>query len=142
MNTKNKGTILKRVNVFLMIILSIFSLGVYIGIWFINRARELKLLDQKRRIPFKWWNFFTGILIIFLGLNIIKNFVFSDFGFLYIESFDTIFSFFLIGLLNYSAFRIAEVFEEKEDIEFNRILLFFFTIFYIQFKTNRYELSI
>ncbi len=136
-----KPSLFKRANVLLMIILSIFSLGLYIGIWFINRKKDLEIFDRKRTIPFKWWNVFVAILFVFMLLNMLKNFVFTEYGFLYIESFDIIFTFFMMGLVNYSAFRSAEALEENTDIEFNRVLLFFFTIFYLQHKSNRYELN-
>ena len=145
MKIKSKGiknpSLFKRANVLLMIFLSIFSLGLYIGIWFINRKKDLEIFDRKRTIPFKWWNVFVAILFIFLLLNIVKNFFFTEYGFLYIESFDIIFTFFMMGLVNYSAFRIAEALEENTDIELNRVLLFFFTIFYLQHKVNRHELN-
>ncbi|MFX3673025.1 MAG: hypothetical protein ACE3JQ_01075 [Paenisporosarcina sp.] len=131
------GTLLKPANVILMIFLSIFSLGVYIGVWFLNRKCDIEKMDDRKTVPFMWWKLCTAVLIVFLILNIIKNFIFTEYGFLYIESFDTIFTFFMVGLVNYSAFRIAESIEDKTEIEFNRVLLFLFTIFYIQFKTNR-----
>lgn len=134
---RTKVALLKPANVIFMILMSVFSLGVYIGVWFLNRKHDIEKMDDRKTVPFIWWKLFTVVLIMFLILHIIKNFIFTDYGFLYIESFDTIFTFFMIGLVNYSAFRIAESIEDNTEIEFNRVLLFMFNIFYIQYKTNR-----
>jgi len=128
---------LKKINLFVVILLSIFSLGFYMSVWWLKRKDEIRQLSEKNHIPFGWWKFFALGLFMFLLLNILKNFIFTDYGFLVVESFDTIFTFFFIGLLNYSSFRLAETLESKTDLRFNRILLTFFNFFYIQFKVNK-----
>ena len=131
------GQPLKKTNVFLMVLLSIFTLGFYMGVWWLNRKNDIRQLSERNYIPFGWWQFFAAGLFLFLLLNILKKFIFTEYSFLYIESYDTIFTFFYIGLLNYSAFRLAELLENRTEIRFNRILLTVFTLFYIQFKVNK-----
>lgn len=136
---KKTRPLLKNVPIWLMILLSIISLGAYIGLWMVNRKNDLDDLKKLNHIPFALWTFFTVGLFIFLFLNVFNHFIFSNIGSLYVESFDTIFTFFFVGLLYYSIFRIRDVIEESTAIKFNVYLLFFFHIFYIQYKVNQTE---
>ena len=129
--------LLKKVPVWLMVLLSIFSLGFYMGFWILNRREDIKEMKSVHHIPFLWWRIVTLLLVVLFFLNIFHPFFFTEFGYLHIESFDIIFTFFFIGLLYYTAFRIREVIEDVSTINYNSYLLFFFHIFYIQYKINR-----
>ena len=49
-------------------------------------------------------------------------------------------SFYFLGLLYYSLFRMKELLEERyEDISLNPWLLVLFHVWYLQFKINRLE---
>ena len=61
----------------------------------------------------------------------------SDYGKEIINSYETIFNYLFVGLHYYSIFRIKEIMEEYFDMELNIFLLFFFHIFYIQYKINQ-----
>ncbi len=128
---------IKKVNIIVMVLLSIISLGFYMGVWMLNRKNDIQQLSTRNHISFGLWRLFTVGLFLFLSLNILKNFIFTEYGFLLIDSFDTIFTFFFIGLVSYSAFRLAELLEKKTDLKFNKVLLTFFNVFYIQFKVNK-----
>jgi hypothetical protein len=132
-NTRNVHQPLKNVNIIVMVLLSIFSLGFYMGVWMLNRKNDIQQLSMRNHISFGLWRLFTVGLFLFLSLNILKNFIFTEYGFLLIDSYDTIFTFFFIGLVNYSAFRLVELLEKKTDMKFNKVLL----TFYIQFKVNK-----
>ncbi|MCG7344232.1 hypothetical protein MHZ92_08810 [Sporosarcina sp. ACRSL] len=134
---QNEQPLLKKVPIWLMILLSVLSLGFYLGFWLLNRKRDLNALQSTNHIPFTLWTISTVLLIVFFFLNTFNHFIFSNIGYLYVESMDTIFTFFFIGLLYYSAFRIRELIEETSTITFNKYLLFFFHIFYIQYKVNQ-----
>ena len=134
---KTERLLLKKVPVWLMVLLSFFSLGFYMGIWMLNRKEDIKEMKLAHHLPFLWWRIVTFLLLLFFFLNIFRNFIFTEFGYLYVESLDTIFTFFFLGLLYYSTFRIREVVEEVSTITYNKYLLFFFHIFYIQYKVNR-----
>jgi len=136
-SNNNVNQPLKKVNIIVMVLLSIFSLGFYMGVWMLNRKNDIQQLSTRNYISFGLWIFFTVGLFLFLSLNILKNFIFTEYGFLLIDSYDTIFTFFYIGLVNYSAFRLAELLEKKTDLKFNKVLLTFFNVFYIQFKVNK-----
>lgn len=138
---ENTKFLLKKVPIWLMVILSVISLGSYIGLWMVNRKNDINDIKKVNHIPFSLWTFFTVVLFVFLFLNVFNHFIFSEIGSLYVESFDTIFTFFFIGLLYYSVFRIRDVIEEKTTMTFNKYLLFFFHIFYIQYKINRKEIG-
>ena len=129
--------ILKKIPVWLMVLLSIISLGFYMGLWVLNRKEDMKELRKSHHIPFLLWTVATILLCVFAFLTIFNKFIFTEIGYLYVESFDTIFAFFFIGLLYYSTFRIREIIEGVSSISYNKYLLFFFHIFYIQYKVNR-----
>ncbi len=134
---QSEQPLLKKVPIWLMILLSVLSLGFYLGFWLLNRKKDLNVLQPNHHIPFTLWTISTVLLIVFFFLNTFNHFIFSNIGYLYVESIDTIFTFFFVGLLYYSAFRIREIIEGTSTITFNKYLLFFFHIFYIQYKVNR-----
>lgn len=137
MDKKSERTLLKKVPVWLMIVLTIFSLGVYLGFWLLNRKDDLNDLQPKNHIPFTLWTISAILLVIFFFLQTFNQFIFTNIGYLYVESIDIIFSFFFVGLLYYSVFRIREMIEDNSAIRLNKFLLFFFHVFYIQYKVNR-----
>lgn len=128
---------LKHVNIIVMVLLAFVTMGSYIGIWVLKRRQDIQNLTSKSSINYSWWRFFTIGLFVFLFLRIFGSIYITEFGMAFIESMDIIFSFFFVGLLYYSIFRIKELLEEKEMIDLNNYLLFFFHIFYIQYKVNR-----
>lgn len=137
MSKENTPT-LKRRNIILVILLSIITLGVYVGYWFISSRKNLHHIDKKNHIPFKWWNVATVYLIFSLIFSILGEFFLSIVGLFMFTSVDLIFTYFFLGLLYYSVFRMKESLEEVYDeVEMNRFLLFIFHIWYIQYKINK-----
>ncbi|MFD1204966.1 MULTISPECIES: hypothetical protein [Sporosarcina] len=134
---KTEDLLLKKAPVWLMIILSIISMGFYMGIWMLNRKKDVQQLNSVNHVPFYLWSISTILLIVFFFLNVFRHFIFTDIGYLYVESFDIIFSFFFVGLLYYTVFRMRELIESTSSIKYNQFLLFFFHIFYIQYKVNQ-----
>lgn len=134
---KTEDLLLKKAPVWLMVILSIISMGFYMGIWMLNRKKDVQQLNSVNHVPFYLWSISTILLIVFFFLNVFRHFIFTDIGYLYVESFDIIFSFFFVGLLYYTVFRMRELIESTSSIKYNQFLLFFFHIFYIQYKVNQ-----
>lgn len=128
---------LKHANIIVMVLLAFITMGSYIGIWVLRRRQDIQSITSKSSISYGWWRFFTIGLFVFLFIRIFGSIFFTEFGMAFMESMDLIFSFFFIGLLYYSIFRIKELLEEKELIDLNNYLLFFFHIFYIQYKVNQ-----
>lgn len=128
---------IKRSNVALMIVLSIITMGAYVGLWFIQRREDIERIEGNHHLSFGLWKVFTVVSFTFLFIQLFGGMILSDIGLLTIDSFDIMFSFFFVGLLYYSIFRVREVLEENLDLEFNVYALFFLHIFYIQYKTNK-----
>ncbi|RFU67768.1 hypothetical protein D0469_13655 [Peribacillus saganii] len=130
----------KKVSVWLVILLTAVTLGAYLGYWFLKERETLKTADKRRLIPVKVWWVFTVLLGISFLHNFIGGAVFTPYGNALFTSFDVIFSFYFLGLLYYSVFRVRDLLEDRyqEDI-FKPWLLVLFHVWYLQFKINRLE---
>ncbi|MFB4169303.1 hypothetical protein [Virgibacillus sp. JSM 102003] len=134
---KENSYSLKKKNIGLVILLSIITVGIYIGYWFLSSKSAFQIIDKKNFIPYKWWIVATIYLSISVIFSIIGEFVFSMVGLYMLDSIDLILSYFFLGLLYYSIFRMKESLEEGfDEIEINKYMLFFFHIWYIQYKIN------
>lgn len=130
--------VFKKKNVALVIFLSIITVGIYIGYWFLSSRSSIQLMDEKKLIPFKWWIVATVYLSLSLIISIIGEFVLSILGLYMLDSIDLILTYFFLGLLYYSIFRMKELLEEVDDeLEINKYILFFFHIWYLQYKINK-----
>lgn len=127
----------KKSNVAMMVIWSIVTMGAYVGLWFVQKREDIERIDGDHHLSFGLWKVFTVVSFTFLFIQLFGGMILSDVGLLTIDSFDMMFSFFFVGLLYYSIFRVRELLEENTDLEFNVYALFFLHIFYIQYKTNK-----
>lgn len=127
----------KKFNLFLMILFSFITLGAYIGVWFLQHKDRFEQFTKRTELYFGWWKFFTIFSFVFLFIKLFGTLVLSDYGIVNIQSYETIFNFFFIGLLYYSIFRLKDCIEEEYDLYLNKYLIFIFHIFYIQFKLNQ-----
>lgn len=128
----------KKRNVALVVLLTVVTLGIYLGYWFLKERQAIKAIDQKRIIPIKLWWIATGFLSISFFYNVIGSAFFTPFGRAVFNSFDIILAFYYLGLLYYSVFRIRDLLEEhfQEEI-FKPWLLVLFNVWYLQFKINK-----
>lgn len=129
----------KKFNLVLMIVLSFFTLGAYIGIWFIRNKNSIENLRAKKTIHFGIWKMLTMIAFVFLFIRFFGEMILSDYGIANLRSYEVIFNFFFVGVLYYSIFRLRDAFEDEYGIELNKYYLFFFHIFFIQFKINQMQ---
>lgn len=128
----------KKVPVGLVVLFTFLSLGIYIGYWFLSRKKTIKEFKRSHVIPFKWWLFFTVILVFSFLNRFIGSIILSPYGIAIFDSIDIIVSFYFLGLLYYSVFRIKEIVEEAYEEEiFSSWLLVLFHVWYIQYKLNR-----
>ncbi|MDE3840775.1 hypothetical protein C0966_15985 [Bacillus methanolicus] len=131
---------LKKVNVALVVLLSILTMGVYLGYWILNRRKSIEAISKNNFIPFKWWWACTIYLIISLVYKIIGTSILTAYGMAIFDSVDIILSFYFLGLLYYSVFRIKELLENIYSEEtFRPWMLVLFHFWYLQFKINRLE---
>lgn len=131
----------KKSYVLLMIVWSILTMGAYIGLWFVQRRKDIERIEGDHHVAFGLWKAFTVVSFIFLFIQLFGGMILSDVGLLTIDSFDMMFSFLFIGLLYYSIFRVREVLEDHLGLELNPYALFFLHIFYIQYKANKRGVS-
>lgn len=127
----------KKLNVLWMILVTFFTLGAYIGVWFIRNKKNIESITVKHGIHFGLWTFFTVLSFIFLFISLFGGVVLSDYGEEMINSYETIFNYLFIGLHYYSIFRIKAMLEDHFDMDINVYFLFFLHIFYIQYKINK-----
>ncbi|GIN88497.1 hypothetical protein J6TS2_48830 [Heyndrickxia sporothermodurans] len=131
---------IKKVNIFLVCFLSIITLGVYIGYWFLSRKKALIQIKEKNYIPFTLWWLFTIVLILSFIYQLIGGVFLTDLGIAFFDSMDVIFSSFFLAILYYSVFRIRDLYEDALNEEvFNPVFLVLFHIWYLQYKINRLE---
>jgi predicted permease len=128
----------KKRNVGLMVLFTVLTLGIYIGYWFLKERHTLESNDYKRIIPMNLWVAAT----IFLSISFFYHFIgaafFTPYGKALFNSIDIIFTFYYLGLLYYSVFRIRDSIEDLYNEEiFKPWLLVLFNVWYLQFKINR-----
>ncbi|ESU34316.1 hypothetical protein G3A_01705 [Bacillus sp. 17376] len=136
MNTNEIG--FKKRNVGLTVLLTIVTMGIYLGYWFLKERKTLKSIDSQNRIPFMLWWTATIFLFISFFYNLIGSAFLTPYGKAVFNSIDIIFTFYYLGLLYYSVFRIKDLIEElySEEI-FKPWLLVLFNVWYLQYKINR-----
>jgi hypothetical protein len=131
---------IKKVNVFLTVLLTVITGGAYLAFWFINRKKEINIITSENKIPYKWWIVCAIYLILSLVINFIGGAFLTPYGETAVESINLILSYYFLGLLYYSAFRTKEVIEmNSQDVEIKPVLLVLFHVWYLQFKINKIE---
>ena len=134
---KSEMIYMKKTNVFFVVFLSVLTLGIYIGYWFLSRKKDIIRLGKQNYIPFKWWWVFFVFLVVSFIYQFLGGAFLTDLGLNFFDSLDTICSFFYLGLLYYSTFRLKELLEEEVEEIFSPVLLVLFHIWYLQYKINR-----
>lgn len=143
MESKTMERRFKRVNLTVVIIMSIVTLGVYLGYWFLKERNTLKEIEKGKIIPIRLWWLFTILLALSFVYHFLGSILLTPYGDAVFTSFDMIMSFYFLGLLYYSVFRMRDILQEEyEDVTFNPWLLVLFHVWYLQFKLNRLEGSV
>ncbi|RLQ91156.1 DUF4234 domain-containing protein [Falsibacillus albus] len=138
---KEQGYIqFKKSNVALVVFLTFITLGIYLGYWFLNRKSTFNGIHQKNHIPFKWWWLFTIYLVLSFLFNFIGSAFLTPYGLSFFNSIDTIISFYFLGILYFSVFRVKDLIEEEtNEGVFKPWMLVLFHVWYLQYKMNRLE---
>lgn len=128
----------KKRNVGIAVLLTFLTMGIYLGYWFLNERKTLKSIDTHKRIPIMLWWTATIFLFISFFYNLIGSAFLTPYGKAVFNSIDIILTFYYLGLLYYSVFRIKDLIEElySEEI-FKPWLLVLFNVWYLQYKINR-----
>ncbi|MBP3039332.1 DUF4234 domain-containing protein [Bacillaceae bacterium Marseille-Q3522] len=130
----------KRTHVVLVILFSILTLGVYLGYWFLNRRKSIADLGGEKVVPFKWWWFFTIFLVCSFFFTYLGDIFLTPYGVAVFSSVNLILSYYFLGLLYYSVFRLKAVLEDYyQETLFRPWLLVLFHVWYLQFIINRME---
>jgi hypothetical protein len=128
----------KKRNVGLMVLFTFLTMGIYLGYWFLKEKNTLESLDGKRIIPMRLWVAATVFLSISFFYNFIGAAFFTPYGKALFDSIDIIFTFYYLGLLYYSVFRIRDMIEDLyNEVIFKPWLLVLFNVWYLQYKINR-----
>ncbi|HHY71922.1 MAG TPA: hypothetical protein GX497_01560 [Bacillus bacterium] len=140
MGTETTEWSFKKVNVGLVVVLTIVTFGAYLGYWFLREGKTLKVIDCKGLIPIKLWWVFMIYLILSFFYNLLGEVLLTPYGFAVISSVDVVLSFYFLGFLYYSTFRVRDLLEERfENITIKPWLLVLFHVWYLQYKINRLE---
>ena len=122
-----------KINVFLMIILTLVTLAIYIPIWFLRRKSWLNHLSATEKLGSKAAIF---VLVIFC----ISALFLTVGGLEVIDSLINIVGGITILILAFKVRRILHKhFNVKHSLKvrFSGVFTFLFTIFYLQYKINR-----
>jgi len=122
---------LKKTNVLLMIFLTIITAGIYQAIWFLRRRGAINSLQSKEKLN-------TGVFVFVIVLYSVSLLI--DFA----GGKSTLLCGIAAICLLVQCFKVRRIFENhfnvyfKRGISFSGIATFFFMIFYLQYKINRF----
>lgn len=129
----------RKTNVFLMVLLSIATMGIYVPYWFLTRKKSLAA-DELNAPLLKFLLVLYSLSFLY---NLVRNALFADYGIQVLDSVDLMITFFGLGIMYFSVFRVRETIEEKySETVFQPWLLLLFHIWYLQYKLNRLEGSV
>ena len=146
---------LKKMPVILTIIFTILTIGIYYPAWFLTRRNAINHLKSKKKLGRAVFIFAIVIFSISVVLNIISGFLqvlaeglaTSDYlnytqG---IDSVDRLISIIIAITMLVQCFKVRRIFRDhfniyqKRNITFSGLALFFFQIYYLQYKINRFN---
>ena len=134
-------TDLKKVNVLFIIFLTIITLGIYCPIWFLTRRKSINNLQSNKKLG-------IGIFVFIILLQIL-SFILAIFSGSMegINAIDALTGFDgIIGIiLIVQGFKVRRIFinhfnsQLQREISFSGVATFFFHIYYLQYKINRFK---
>lgn len=127
----------KKVHPGLCILLTNITLGAYVPFWLINRKKTIEQLDNNN-IKYNSLKILIFLYVFFALYFFMGKAVFTETGANFVETMHLWVTFIGLGITYYSVFRFAEIIEQNvENIHFNKSLLLFFHIWYLQYKVNK-----
>lgn len=141
------GQELKKVSVILIIFLTVITAGIYYPAWFLTRRNAINSLQSKEKLNSGVFVFAIVVFSISLLLAFISG-ASEGLGEMDtakgLDAFSRILDLVAGITLLVQCFKVRRIFNEhfnvhlKRDIQFSRVATFFFSIYYLQYKVNRF----
>ncbi len=137
LNTQSISHI-KSVNIILMVVLTLITLGIYPAYWFYKRTKEVNLLYSKHIIKKNFIILFFVFFTINLGMSIIDILCEGMINEIIVKILGKIVTFMFFFWVFFLRNRLNAIIGAKpQDKEwFKGVWTFFFNLFYIQYKIN------
>lgn len=141
------GQELKRTSVILLIFLTVITAGIYYPIWFLKRRNVINSLQSKEKLNSGVFIFAIVVFSISLLVALISG-ACEELGEMYtakgLDAFSRILDLVAGITLLVQCFKVRRIFNEhfnihlKRVIAFSGVATFFFQIYYLQYKVNRF----
>lgn len=135
------GPELKKMSVILLIFLMVITFGIYYPVWFLTRRSGINNLQSKEKLGS---GVFVFAIVVF-SINLVFAFVSGVIeGLGEIYAFSGILAFVAGIILLAQCFEVRRIFNEhynehlQRGISFSVGAIFFFQIYYLQYKINRF----
>jgi len=146
---------LKKMPVILTIVFAIITLGIYCPIWFLRRRDSINALKSEENLGTAVFGFVIVMIFFSMFLMYLSGFIeglaeeellrsnFMDYT-KAIDSTGKIINIVVGFILLFQCFKVRRIFNShfnayfNIDIRFSGVAIVFFTIFYLQYKINRF----
>ena len=143
----------KKVNIALMVLLTLITFGIYNAYWYLSRKNDINKLSSSNKVSSGFFIFAIVLQSISLILSLLSGFLegigesLNQYAILLLarqmKSFDPYINIILFIIFVFSAFKVKRIFQDHlSDITgspypFSALATFFFQIWYLQYKVNR-----
>jgi len=140
-------TQLKKMGILLLIFLTVITGGIYAPVWFLTRRNAINGLQSKEKLGFGVFVF----MIVAFGISALLAFISgmmegaNEMGTAErLDAYSEILGWVAAITLLVQCFKVRRIFNEhfnahlQKGISFSRTATFFFQIFYLQYKINRF----
>ena len=137
----------KKISIWLMLVLSIITVGIYVPIWFLFRRDALNRLSASEKLGSSAAIFVLVIYCISAIFLPVRIFSSNANIIIALDMIDNLITLVGIIITLYLAFTVRGILDEHYnehlgmDLPFSKVWTFFFTIFYLQYKMNRLPVS-
>lgn len=133
-------SVLNKTPVFLAIILSIITLGIYLPYWFLTRRKYLNQFKSDEIISFVT-PFCLLLLYSFIALTIIPvNLYGEGWTFALYNYLDIVVTYLGFTIILYLSFQIKAILSgQEEEKRLSSLATFFFHIWYLQYRINKHN---
>jgi hypothetical protein len=135
---RSEEVLFKKANVFVMVILSYITFGIYVPYWFLSRRKAFEQLSSDSKLPYRGVKFLLFMYIIMLLLLVTGPMFLTEYGLELKDSIDYILTMYGFGIVLYSVFRAKEMINDHYDLNVIKpVPAAFFHIWYLQYKLNQ-----
>jgi hypothetical protein len=144
----HRGPELKKTSIILMIILTAITAGIYWPIWFLTRRKAINTMQSREKLGSGVFVFAIVLFGISLFIGLISG-VMEELGHKSLlvtglGAFSGILHAVAAGAVLVQSFKVRRIFNEhfnthlQRAISFSGVATFFFIIYYLQYKINRF----